>query len=320
MASWARCDGALILDGFTYDRIIGGPTTLAARADWLRRGAVRRGTFIPSPTCTLPRSCARRATTPRPGASASKRKSSGPRCSWPSFATSIACLPSPARLPPRPDGVAEIRNRAKTLPSSLRPEAEQIAQGIERLGHRPRGLRRQVVHRLNRWRLRAEFLATHVCGTARLWRWLGDRLSRWTIGYGFAPQRSLYVLAALIGVASGLALLAWQAGDFAPGSDVIVLSDGWQSVRGAANPAGEWSADTALGGDWEGFSALAYGFDLVVPLIEIGQTASWVPSTERGPWGAVLWWARWVLTVLGWAVTALGAAAVTGIVQRGRPE
>jgi len=152
------------------------------------------------------------------------------------------------------------------------------------------------------------------------WRILRDRVARWTIGYGYAPARSLWTLAGLIGIAWLLAHLAWDEGSFAPNSGPILLSDGWASVQAADNPAEVWATDTALGGDWESFHALAYGFDVVVPLIEIGQTQAWAPSTERGPMGRMLWWARWVLTVLGWIVTALGAAAVTGIVQRGQPE
>ena len=152
------------------------------------------------------------------------------------------------------------------------------------------------------------------------WLILRDRAVRWTIGYGFAPARALWVLGGLVGVAWLLAWLAWDEGSFAPNSAPVLVSPGWALVQGEANPAEAWSEDTALGGDWESFSAFAYGVDVVVPLIEFGQTQAWAPSTERGDWGRVLWWARWLRTVLGWIVSALGIAAVTGIVQRGQPE
>ncbi len=71
--------------------------------------------------------------------------------------------------------------------------------------------------------------------------------------------------------------------------------------------------------DWEGFHALAWGADLVIPVVELGQTRAWGPSAARGPWSEVLFWARWPLIVLGWLVSALAAAAATGIIQRTPP-
>ena len=40
------------------------------------------------------------------------------------------------------------------------------------------------------------------------------------------------------------------------------------------------------------------------------------PSTNRGWWGKQLYWLRWVLGAFGWIVTALGAAAITGLIRR----
>ncbi|MFV1593971.1 hypothetical protein VWZ88_15560 [Phaeobacter sp. JH20_36] len=54
----------------------------------------------------------------------------------------------------------------------------------------------------------------------------------------------------------------------------------------------------------------------MVPIIDFGQTEAWAPSTTRGPAGVILWWARWAFTLAGWIVTALGAAALTGIIRR----
>jgi hypothetical protein len=54
----------------------------------------------------------------------------------------------------------------------------------------------------------------------------------------------------------------------------------------------------------------------MISTVMIGQGEAWVPSTMRGPWGCILWWARWALIVLGWIVTAVGAAAITGIIRR----
>ncbi|WP_284163621.1 hypothetical protein [Frigidibacter sp. SD6-1] len=84
------------------------------------------------------------------------------------------------------------------------------------------------------------------------------------------------------------------------------------------NPAATWANDPALGMDWDSFNSVGYGLDLVVPILNLGQTEAWAPSKDRGWWGWGLWWGRWVFQAAGWIVTALGAAAITGIIQRGR--
>jgi hypothetical protein len=114
--------------------------------------------------------------------------------------------------------------------------------------------------------------------------------------------------------------VAWQTGDFAPNSDVILISDEWQGFANGRdavlNPADVWSGTAQAGKDYETFHALAYAVDVVVPLVSLGQEAAWAPSTNRGWWGWHLWWLRWFLIGFGWIATAIGAAAVTGVIRR----
>lgn len=151
-----------------------------------------------------------------------------------------------------------------------------------------------------------------------IWRWVRDRLALWVVGYGHEPWRALIWLALLWLTATGLSHQAWKQGDFAPNSDVMLVSDGWQAKLGEANPAEAWSNKGEAGQDWESFNRYAWGLDLVVPILDIGQTAAWQPSKDRGPAGYRLWWARWVLEAIGWLVSALGVAAITGIIQKDR--
>ncbi len=99
---------------------------------------------------------------------------------------------------------------------------------------------------------------------------------------------------------------------------MILSTRDWQALAegGSANPARDWAAGTGKGRDYETFSSFAYAVDVVIPIVAIGQEAAWTPSTNRGPWGATLWWLRWFLTISGWIVTAVGAAAITGIIRR----
>ncbi len=136
-------------------------------------------------------------------------------------------------------------------------------------------------------------------------------------GYGHKPQKAIGTLAVLIALTSIIALTTWRAGDFAPNSGPILISDDWIGYAAAeANPAKAWSENSETGKDYETFNALAYGADIVIPLISFGQEAAWAPSTSRSWWGWNLLWIEWVMTLIGWIVTAIGAAAVTGVIRR----
>ena len=149
-------------------------------------------------------------------------------------------------------------------------------------------------------------------------------------GHGYRPEKSLLFLLALWVSAAVVSQLAWDEGSFAPNSAPILTSPEWRMlVRDASieNPALRWTTPDHTddpktdwpaipGKDWETFNAFAYAADVVIPIVEFGQTDAWAPSTERGWWGKQLYWLRWFFTVAGWIVTALGAAALTGIIRR----
>lgn len=173
---------------------------------------------------------------------------------------------------------------------------------------------------------------------ANAFDWCWDRIALWVAGYGQDARRSIVALALLFAIATGLAHKTWVEGSFAPNSAVILASPGWAEATARdclptafegcdPNPAQTWantftaSADQPTqGADWDSFNALGYGADLVVPFLDLGQTDAWAPSKDRGNWGWWLWFMRWVLAALGWVVTGLGVAAVTGVMQRNQPD
>ncbi|MBL4767301.1 MAG: hypothetical protein JKY94_06225 [Rhodobacteraceae bacterium] len=144
-----------------------------------------------------------------------------------------------------------------------------------------------------------------------VWDWF----LRTTVGYGLYPFKSVIALFPLFALATIPAHYAWEEGSKVPNSGPVLVSSGWLEVANFSIPAQAWSL-TDSGRDWDTFNRYAWAADLVIPIIDLGQTAAWAPSTERGPWGANLWWARWLLIIAGWIVTALGAAAITGIIRR----
>lgn len=172
----------------------------------------------------------------------------------------------------------------------------------------------------------------------RVWSWLIG----WATGYGYAPWRIIWPLLILIALQAELARNTWRAGDFAPNSDVVLVSEGWTQIANApggqvldanclregggepclslpglsVNAAAIWSSPTGAGRDYESFNALFYAVDVVLPLVELGQEAAWAPSPARGWLGWFAHHAQKVFVILGWIVAAIFAGAVTGIIRR----
>ena len=68
--------------------------------------------------------------------------------------------------------------------------------------------------------------------------------------------------------------------------------------------------------DYEQFDRWLYGLDLFLPLDALGQEAAWRPTTGRGGWCDLAFYSRWFFQWMGWIVTALAAAVLTGLVGR----
>ncbi|APG48092.1 hypothetical protein [Phaeobacter porticola] len=207
---------------------------------------------------------------------------------------------------------------------------KQLAKVLHDMGHETDATKvRVALGKKLRHHARKERIANAKHPIQRLWAMattpallIWHSLSLLLTGHGFRPERSLIALVLLWGLATLPAHLAWEEGSFAPNSAVALQSGGWATYHADdnhpphPNPAKDWSLTSTIGRDWESFNRYAYAADLVVPIIDLGQTDAWAPSTTRGPWGWHLWWARWVFTLAGWIVTALGAAALTGIIRR----
>lgn len=248
--NWPSNADALLLDGFTYDRIHGKVSTSPDRDAWLKNGSLYKDQFFPQP--------------------------------YTQYAKFLreTCHDSQAR--------------------KILLERETLVRKYER---------------------------SELSPAYAILRRFTDSLQRRVVGFGHAPFRSIVWLFALWLTAVCLSHKAWDAGDFAPTSAVIQSSEEWQTVAASddPNPAQTWSTrQTAYGGtttyaagqDWSTFNSFAYAADLVIPIINLGQTDTWGPSTERGDWGRRLWRYGFFLQIAGWIVTALGAAAITGIIRR----
>lgn len=192
----------------------------------------------------------------------------------------------------------------------------QYAKFLHETGHDAQA--RNVLMR--RETLVREFERKEFSGLRLFLRWITDKAQQFLVGYGHDPRRSLFWLLGLILITAVPAQLAWNEGSMAPNAGPVMVSQEWKDLAAkprlhVPNPAEEWS-NSVPGRDWETFNSVAYAMDVVIPIIDFGQTDAWAPSTSRQGAGKFLYWWRWVMTIAGWIVTALGAAAITGIIRR----
>ena len=324
--SWAMCE-KLYLSGFIYDVLHGG-INVPERLAWLKMGAVSRREFYPQPYEQL----------------AKLLRDTGHRTD---ARTIMVAKEQEQRKASRARWRRERDWRQQLRAASLLPKDEQLTAIAALAARRPNDLhvaRLALLHPEDEAAVAVDEMTLQMAqkqfrdeqrwfGIRVAWRNMGsliaDRVFGLVVGYGHKPERSFYMLLALVFVGWFLADQAWEDGDFAPTAGPVLMSESWQSLAtdpATQNPAKVWSdkymadADGSLiltaGRDYETFNAVSYAVDLVVPLISLGQEAAWAPSTTRGPWGWWLWWARWWLIALGWIVTAIGAAAVTGVIRR----
>lgn len=155
----------------------------------------------------------------------------------------------------------------------------------------------------------------------QLWRWTLDLGLR----YGFSPFRPVWILLFWAFVSAGVFEIAYD-------KYIIVPATANQAPSGkpqeAANPR-------------IAFNALVYAVDTLVPLVDLNQKRNWVvgsPGPQAPPapqlakhgwlqatWRAIHLWPHGlaanlliVNTFLGWLLTSLFAAGVTGLLRSGK--
>lgn len=341
-ASWPIGAHELFLDGFTYDRISAASTNARDRLPWLKAGSTNQGTFYPQPYNQLAKVLSDMGHEPdardirmaaRHDAAAHARSLDRDtrktarafrKLSGKPHALAFASLE--LQISKEQNSLIEQTNRLMKhfalfhFPSPTTSNAPEPVSEITR-AYAQQDFRNQMWSMATKARLRIG------------WSWISDQFLLRVVGYGYAPMRSLWSLLGLFAIATFFAHMAWTKDAFAPNSDVIITSSDWANLLTidcigplpdghidpcVANPADAWSSKDAPGMDWDTFNRYGYAADLVIPILDLGQTDAWAPSKDRGPWGHALWWLRWVLAGAGWIVTGLGAAAVTGIIKRDR--
>jgi hypothetical protein len=119
-----------------------------------------------------------------------------------------------------------------------------------------------------------------------------------TIGYGYRPGRALYFLIALYLISA-----LW----IYPQARSVMLPT---KLPAAATTI---TANDRCPVNYPCYSPWAYSFDILVPVVSLGQTDAWAPEGRRGDF---VRYYGYVLTVLGWALATMAVAGLTGLVRR----
>lgn len=211
-----------------------------------------------------------------------------------------------------------LERRPKDTPFTAQPY-EQLARVLIDMGHR-NDARAVLMSKERLLRQANRDLMVQNSGYNPRWAIarFGDMVLRFSVGYGYRPGRIIVLAVVLIAALGWIFDQTWKAGDMTPNAAPILVSKDWIAATQShpENPGAFWSQPDQAGKDWETFNAYAYAADLVVPIVSLGQESAWAPSTSRSDWGRFGWWLRWIAKALGWVITALGAAAVTGAVRQ----
>jgi hypothetical protein len=141
-----------------------------------------------------------------------------------------------------------------------------------------------------------------------------NAILEWTVAYGYSPWRAALPATVIVVIGWILFLVGYRSGIVLPSDKDAFASLGkgrsYMEYRGL------------LPSHYPAFSAFVYSLDSFVPIVDLGQKKSWLPSATRGAqagWGITTgWWLRtylWLHIAFGWLLTTLVVAGVTGFVK-----
>ncbi|CAI8990398.1 hypothetical protein [Pseudomonas chlororaphis] len=219
----------------------------------------------------------------------------------------------------------------------------QLKHVFEKMGHfeEAREVGIAFEQRLRKVGMVGHRTANWIWGT----RWLGKVphvLYGALTGYGYRPMR---LLAWILGIWLFFTSVYWYAAVehkvFAPSNPLVFQNevyasctpeygDTWQRQHPAAErPAeiGNWYTCKALRGEYTGFSPGAYSLDILLSLVDLQQEKDWGPITPTpfpGYWDELknLEWGHgirlliWLETLIGWGISLLLVAIVSGLTRR----
>ncbi len=221
---------------------------------------------------------------------------------------------------------------------------EQLAKSLRDMGHtedaKRVAIRKQRGQREAAWlqrcaqlsntkRPRVSWLERRGLMFNAHFRWWMSRLFGLIVGYGYRPLYALGWLAVFVFLGWWIFAGAYDSGVMVPNDPRTLRSEGWlECAARAANSAECWLTEESgeavdsvgklvRGRDYPPFDPLWYALDTFVPFVDLHQESRWIPDPESG--SSAGWWARLYLYLhisVGWIITALAAASLTGVVKK----
>jgi len=139
------------------------------------------------------------------------------------------------------------------------------------------------------------------------------------IGYGYRPLNALWGVVAFVGLGWILFGIGYWGGLVTPQNESAYVERSVTTVDGGAETR-------ELSDVYPRFNFLVYSLDVFVPLIDLHQAKYWLPNANRGPallkirgfglrTGGLLRLYLWVHITMGWAITMLLVAGLTGLIR-----
>lgn len=170
-----------------------------------------------------------------------------------------------------------------------------------------RRLRDKAKQRARRIAARREGGAPYPVG-----QWLADWAGlRWgrvlgaTAGFGYKPWKVVRYMALVLVAGMLVFQLAHENGVMVPAKERVYLSATYRD-------------ENVVPREYPRLRAPLYSADVFFPILDFHQEEYWLPSTT-GPKRALGWFVNvymWIHILLGWFLTAVGVAGVTGLVKK----
>ncbi|MGF1447030.1 MAG: hypothetical protein ACFBRM_12645, partial [Pikeienuella sp.] len=230
-----------------------------------------------------------------------------------------------------------LRQVPKELGEEFKPQPfEQLVKVLREMGHTEDAKRIAILKRQYERPAAWAQAKTRAAGNKAWWdiaqgavRWGLDRLFGAVVGYGYRPLYALGWLAGMVTLSGVLFLAAYRTDGMIPNDPFTLRSAEWTSCvkdrGGHPSRAACFLEAERRGSDgaprpgetigYPPFAAGWYALDTAVPFVDLHQEGRWVPDPGGGwlGWPARLW--LYLHIALGWGITALFAASVTGIVK-----
>ncbi|MFK7944574.1 MAG: hypothetical protein AB8B85_16910 [Paracoccaceae bacterium] len=198
---------------------------------------------------------------------------------------------------------------------------EQCAKVLREMGHQDDA--REILIEKER-RLR-EARRAKLSGPQLWWRGFWDRFLALTVCYGQKPLNAGYWLAGfwLLGT---LAFAYIHAQDqFKPNNAFVLRADEWAHCSAEHAPPFAYLGDAGqsqLGcfhaqSEAKGlpaFNPFVYSLDVLFPLVQLEQQVHWIPDDDQ-TWGAAGKALVYVQIVMGWLLSLLAVAGLSGIIK-----